>query len=101
MAGVGVSGEALSDDALLDDVQRRTLRYFWDFAHPVSGMARERSNPVDGYDYLDTVTTGGAGFGIMALLAGASRSFLSRDEVLARIAKIAAFLQRAETFHGV
>ncbi|HZD91451.1 MAG TPA: beta-glucosidase, partial [Pseudolabrys sp.] len=60
--------ERLSDDALLDRVQRQTLRYFWDFGHPVSGMARERSNPVSGYDYRDTVTTGGTGFGLMAML---------------------------------
>jgi len=30
----------LSDEALLDLVQRQTLRYLWDFGHPVSGMAR-------------------------------------------------------------
>ena len=34
----------LGDDALLDLVQRQTFRYFWDFAHPVSGLPRERSN---------------------------------------------------------
>jgi hypothetical protein len=91
----------LSDDALLDLVQRQTLTYFWDFGHPLSGMARERSNPVPGYDYLDTVTSGGTGFGIMALLAGASRGFLPRAEVHARIARIVAFLERTETYHGV
>jgi hypothetical protein len=93
--------EALSDDALLDLVQRQTLRYFWDFGHPTSGMARERSNPVPGYDYRDTVTSGGTGFGIMAMLAGAVRGFISRDDVRARIAQIVAFLERAERYHGV
>jgi hypothetical protein len=34
----------LTDSALLDVVQRQTFRYFWDFGHPVSGLARERSN---------------------------------------------------------
>lgn len=92
---------SLSDDALLDIVQRRTLDYFWSFAHPVSGMARERSNAVPGYDYLDTVCTGGTGFGIMAMLAGANRGFLARDAVLERLARIVAFLARAETCHGV
>jgi hypothetical protein len=92
---------SLSDDALLDLVQRQTLRYFWEFGHPVSGMARERSNPVAGYDYLNTVTTGGTGFGIMAMLAGASRGFLQRRDVLARVAHIVDFLERVETYHGV
>jgi hypothetical protein len=91
----------LSDGALLDLVQRQTLTYFWDFGHPTSGMARERSNPVAGYDYRDTVTSGGTGFGIMAMLAGVTRSFLTRADGLARIATIVAFLDRAETYHGV
>jgi hypothetical protein len=33
----------ISDEALLDLVQEKTFRYFWDFGHPVSGMARERN----------------------------------------------------------
>jgi hypothetical protein len=92
---------ALSEDALLDLVQQRTLRYFWDFGHPVSGMARERSNPVAGYDFRETVTTGGTGFGIMAMLAGAERGFLLRAEVRARVERIVGFLTRADRYHGV
>jgi len=92
---------SLSDDALLDRVQRQTLRYFWDFGHPASGMARERSNPVPGYDFRDTVTTGGTGFGIMAMIAGAARGFLPRDEVRKRVARIVDFLARAKRHHGV
>lgn len=89
-----------SDHELLDLVQRQTLNYFWDFAHPASAMARERSNAVPGYDYLDTVCSGGSGFGIMALIAGAARRFLPRAGVLERIGRIVEFLQRAERFHG-
>ncbi len=91
----------LSDDALLDAIQQGTLRYFWDFAHPISGMARERSNPVAGYDFLNTVTTGGTGFGIMALLVGASRGFLPHTGVLAKVIRIVEFLGGCESHHGV
>lgn len=90
-----------SDEALLDLVQRQTLTYFWDFGHPASGMARERSNPIADYDYRDTVCSGGTGFGVMAMLAGAARGFLARAAVLDRILRIVAFLGRAETYHGV
>jgi len=89
-----------SDHELLDLVQRHTLNYFWDFAHPASAMARERSNPVPGYDYLDTVCSGGSGFGIMALIAGTARGFLPRAGVLEHIGQIVEFLGRAERFHG-
>ncbi|WP_316978636.1 glucoamylase family protein [Shumkonia mesophila] len=93
----------MTDEELLDLVQRRTLGYFWDFAHPKSGMARERSNPVPayGYDYRTTVTSGGTGFGIMAMLAGATRGFLPRGAVIERIRGIVAFLERAPAYHGV
>src|ERR1700744_6661071 len=64
--------KGLSDSALLDVVQRQTFRYFWDFGHPVSGLARERSNIA--YDYgNEVVTTGGSGFGIMALVVATDR----------------------------
>ncbi len=92
---------AMSDEALFDLVQRTTLAYFWDYGHPVSGMARERDNDAFGYSPVDTVTTGGTGFGIMALIAGAEREFLPRDEVIERIHKIVGFLEAAERFHGV
>jgi len=92
---------SVSDDALLDLVQRQTLRYFWDFGHPASGLARERSNPVAGYDFMDTVTTGGTGFGIMAMVAGAERGFLTRGDVRARLGKIVDGLASADRYHGV
>ena len=86
----------LTDSALLDVVQRQTFRYFWDYGHPVSGLARERSNK--SYDYGDeVVTTGGSGFGIMAMVAGVSRQFISRADGLARLQKIVAFLKTAQT----
>ena len=67
----GASG-ALSDDALLDTVQRRTFNYFWDGAEPNSGLARERIHMDGVYPENDqnVVTSGGSGFGIMAVLAG-------------------------------
>ncbi|HWE79639.1 MAG TPA: glucoamylase family protein [Pseudolabrys sp.] len=90
-----------ADDALLDLVQRQTLRYFWDFGHPDSGLARERSNAVPQYDCMDTVTTGGTGFGLMAMLAGAERGFVSRTDVRTRIGKVVDSLGAADRYHGV
>lgn len=85
----------ISDAQLLDLVQRQTFRYFWDFGHPVSGLARERNTSGE------IVTTGGSGFGIMAIVAAVHRKFITREEGLARIQKIAGFLKnRAQRFHG-
>jgi hypothetical protein len=92
--------EKLTDDELLELVQRQTFRYFWDFAHPVSGMARERSNIA--YDYgNEVVTTGGTGFGVMAIVVAAERKWISREEAAERVLKIVNFLWKADMFHGV
>lgn len=85
-----------TQNEILDDVQREHLKYFIDFAHP-SGMIRERSNiPED----MDVVTTGGTGFGIMAIVAGAERGLITKDKAYTQIRKITDFLQKVETFHG-
>ncbi|GAC1442277.1 MAG: hypothetical protein NVSMB63_10460 [Sediminibacterium sp.] len=85
----------ISDDSLLTLVQQRTFRYFWDFGHPASGMARERNTSGD------VVTTGGSGFGIMAIPVAVERSFISRTDGLARMQQITAFLKNtAQRFHG-
>ncbi|MBN8858254.1 MAG: beta-glucosidase [Sphingobacteriales bacterium] len=90
----------LSDSALLDIVQKQTFRYFWDFAHPVSGMARERSN--EAYDYgNEVVTTGGTGFGIMAVIAATERKWIARDTAARFLLKMIKFLSKADSYHGV
>jgi hypothetical protein len=86
----------IPDDKLLDIVQQQTTRYFHDFAEPNTGMARERSNDTTG----DIVTTGGTGFGIMALIAGAERNYFSRESVLELLGKTIGFLESTERFHG-
>ena len=90
----------LSDSALLDVVQRQTFRYFWDFAHPVSGMARERSNIA--YDYgNEVVTTGGTGFGVMAIIVATERGWITRDSAAKHLLKMVKFLSKADSYHGV
>lgn len=92
--------KGVSDTALLDLVQKQTFRYFWDFAHPVSGMARERSNPTPEYAG-ETVTTGGTGFGIMATIVAVERGWITRDTAVGRLRRMLRFLRRADSYHGV
>jgi hypothetical protein len=90
----------LDDDALLDLVQRQTLRYFWDFAHPVCGLARERSNVTSKYG-LEAVSTGGSGFGVMAIIVGVSRGWIGRAEAVERLWTVVRFLTKCDSYHGV
>lgn len=88
------------DAALLDLIQRTTFRCFWDFAHPVSGLVRDRSDihPLYG---PDAVTTGGSGFAVMAIVIASARGWVPRHEAFERIGVIVSFLERADSYHGV
>jgi hypothetical protein len=86
----------ISDSALLTLVQQQTFKYFWDFGHPISGLARERSNGDN-----ETVTTGGSGFGIMAMVAAVNRGFITRSDAVTRLNKITRFLvTKCPRWHG-
>jgi hypothetical protein len=86
----------INDDELLTLVQQQTFKYFWDYAHPVSGLTRERLGSGE------LVTSGGSGFGLMAILVGIERNFITRQEGFERLNKIVSFLNHPDTdkFHG-
>lgn len=102
-AGVADSTQyRLSDDSLLTLTEYHTFQYFWDGAEPNSGMARERFH-VDGIypeNDMNVVTTGGTGFGLMAILVGIERRFITREEGFERLDHIVDFLKTADRFHG-
>lgn len=86
----------ITDNALLDLIQQQTFKYFWDFGHPVSGLARERSNATP-----EVVTSGGSGFGVMSIITAVNRGFITRAQGLQRIQTIVSFLKNtAPKFHG-
>jgi hypothetical protein len=89
------STKTMTDDELLTMVQQASFRYYWELAQPDSGMAREN---VPGND--DIVATGASGFGIMALVVGADRGFVTRRQAIERLLLITSFLSRADRFHG-
>lgn len=119
IAPVGII-KGLTDDQLLEVVQKQTFRYFWHGAHPVSGLALERSDTVRAeyyWDYIneawgepnfskstfgpDAGAIGGTGFGIMATIVAVERGWIGRDTAVGRLIKIANFLTRADAYHGI
>src|SRR6056297_567955 len=97
-----VERPTVSDEELMDSIQFQTFNYFWEGAEPISGLARERIH-MDGvypnHD-KDIITTGGSGFGLMAILVGVERGFISREQALERYQRIVNFLENADRFHG-
>jgi len=85
----------MNDEELLDMVQEASFRYYWDGAEPNSGLAREN---IPGRKNM--IATGTSGFGLMALIVGAEREFISREEFTARIEKVVSFIEQGDRFHG-
>jgi hypothetical protein len=93
----------LTDDELFKLVQERTFQYFYEGAEPNSKLACERIH-LDGV-YPDNdrhvVTSGGTGFGMMAILVGIERGFITRQQGFEHLSQMVNFLEKADRFHGV
>jgi hypothetical protein len=112
--------KGLSDEQLMETVQKQTFRFFWHYGHPVSGLARERSNNVKAEYYWDFINEandepnlsksnfgydacaiGGSGFGIMATVVAVNRGWIGRDTAIRRLNKLVDFLAHADCYHGI
>ena len=88
--------------SIYTEAQKSTFNYFWDGAEPNSGLARERFHVDNVYPQNDKniVTTGGSGFGVMAILTGIQRGFITRQQGFERLQQIVNVLEKADRFHG-
>ncbi len=89
------STHPMTDDELLTMVQEASFRYYWEAAEPHSGMTRENTPGDD-----DIVALGASGFGIMALIVGADRGFISHAQAMDRLLCVTQFLEHADRYHG-
>ena len=91
---------ALPDDRLLEHVQRQTFGFFWDCAHPVSGLSPDRRHTAAAAAVDDRITIGGSGFGVMALIVAVERGWVTREAAVERLDRMLELLLRATCYHG-
>ena len=94
-APAAASTRPMTDSALLTMVQQACFRYYWEGAEPVSGLALEN---IPGRHNM--IASGASGFGLMALLVGTERNFITRQQATGRLLQTIRFLEKAQTFHG-
>jgi hypothetical protein len=93
---VVAGGNPLDPERLLTEIQEAHFRYFYDFAHPGSGLARLSTTRTP-----DTCATGATGMGLLNLAVAAERGFISRPDAAYRVLKELKFLsEKADRFHG-
>jgi len=76
-----------ADDALLDDLSRRTFAFFWEQADPATGIVRDRSR-TDGsassQNHVNVGSIASVGFGLTGMCIAAERGWQPRAAILAR-----------------
>jgi hypothetical protein len=94
----------VGDRAFLEDLQRRSVLYFWEQADPKTGLVLDRAG-IDGGrakgPSRDVASTAATGFGLTAMCIGAEHGWVSRQQALERVRNtLRFFADRAFQEHG-
>jgi len=90
------------DQAFLEDLSRRSFRFFWENADPDTGLVRDRAR-TDGspheakYRYISSIAS--TGFGLTALCIAAERRWIEREEARERVRRTLRFLAEKMPHH--
>jgi len=90
----------LTDSQLIDSLQVDVLKYFWDHAHPISKLSRERIHEDDWSFDQNTIAIGGSGFGFMNIIVGMQNGIIPQSDGVAHLNTALDFLENADRFHG-
>ena len=86
----------LDEEELLTEVQQASFNYFYEYAHPVSGLARASM-----FRDPDVCAIGASGMGLFNVAVGINRGFITRDAGAELVLKELRFLsEKAQRFHG-
>jgi len=90
----------ISDNELIEKVQSDVFKYFFDYAHPNSKLARERLHENDFSFDQNLVTIGGSGFGFLNIITGIENNIITKAEGITHLESALNFLENADRFHG-
>ncbi len=95
----------ITDEQILDELQRRAVLYFWEKADPDTGLVNDRARNVGPDDYI-AASTAATGYGLAALPIGVEHGWLDRNEAAVRARRTLQFAltmphQRGWMFHFV
>ncbi len=68
-----------SDDALLEDLERRGFLFFWEQADPTTGLVADRAS-ADGGPIRGAASIASTGFGLTGLCIAAERGWITREQ---------------------
>ncbi|MGO9805035.1 MAG: glucoamylase family protein [Steroidobacteraceae bacterium] len=88
------ASQVRADDPLLDDLEARTFRFFWETADPHTGLIPDR------YPGPSFASIAAVGFALTAYPIGVERGYISRAAARTRVLTTLRFFARAHNEHG-
>lgn len=79
------------DDAFLNDLEHANFLFFWEQAHPQTGLIKDRCN-VRAQDTSTVASIASTGFGLTAICIGEKRGFVGRAEARLRVIQALSFI---------
>lgn len=87
-ASLAVPPQALTGQALLDDLSKKAVQYFWAESNPTTGFTRDRSQNVGAINQANNISSiASTGYALSAYTIGATRGWLNKADALARARK--------------
>lgn len=93
IAPVLAGAKPLPDTDLLEEIERRAFRYFWEQASPRTGQIRDRAR-TSGREDRRMSSIAATGFGLTALCLAEARGYAPRAELSDRVRTTLRFLAR-------
>src|SRR5215472_11793490 len=88
------------NEQLLDEIERRACRYFYEMADPNTGLVRDRADTDETYT-PSVASIAATGFGLSALAIAASRRYIEARDAQSRVRTTLKFLcEQAAQEHG-
>src|SRR5580698_8574228 len=94
-----------ADDRFLEDLQRRSFQFFWDFSDPNTGLTRDRARsdgaPYDKEERRDIGSIAATGFSLAGTCIAAERGWVKPGEARTRVRNcLSFFADHAPREHG-
>ncbi|HJT87944.1 MAG TPA: hypothetical protein VJ732_08810, partial [Bryobacteraceae bacterium] len=86
------------DDSFLDGVEKASFQFFWEQAHPETGLVKDRCD-VRKRDTTTVASIAATGFGLTALCIGQQRGWVSQADARHRVLATLEFLWKKMPTH--
>jgi hypothetical protein len=84
LAAFAIATPAQTGSPLLDDLQHRAVRFFWEQSEPTTGFSKDRAANFKDSDSYTVASSASTGFALTAYAVGVERKWLKRDEARER-----------------